>query len=143
MNDLEQVFLGYLSARKLKITPQRRTILKVFLKDDGHLSSEELYEEVKRKDRNIGQATVYRALKLLVDSGLAKSVNFGDGVTRYETIHGRGHHDHIICERCRTSIEAVHPEIERLQEELALKHGFTLTRHKMYLYGLCPKCRGK
>lgn len=143
MNDPVQIFLDYLSSQRLKITPQRRTILKIFLKDDRHLSSEDLYEEVRRKDQSIGQATVYRTLKLLVESGLAKSVNFGDGVTRYESNHGREHHDHIICERCRKSIEAVHPKIEELQAELAAEHGFILTGHKMYLYGICPSCQQK
>jgi Fur family ferric uptake transcriptional regulator len=79
----------------------------------------------------------------LAEAGLAKAVNFGDGVTRYEFCYGLPHHDHLICERCRRNIEVVDDDIERLQEELAKKHGFTLTRHKMYLYGVCPECRDK
>ncbi|MDK2955636.1 MAG: Fur family transcriptional regulator, ferric uptake regulator [Desulfovibrionales bacterium] len=143
MKSAKEVFTIYLSRHGLKITPQRMAILDVFEEEDGHLTSEELYERIKRLDPSIGQATVYRTLKLLAEAGLAKAVNFGDGVTRYEFCYGLTHHDHLICERCRRNIEVVDDDIERLQEELAKKHGFTLTRHKMYLYGVCPECRDK
>ncbi|MGE4504508.1 MAG: transcriptional repressor, partial [Desulfovibrionaceae bacterium] len=113
------------------------------LKVSGHVSSEELYERVKRTDPSIGQATVYRTLKLLEDSGLAEAVDFGDGVARYEPHTEGGHHDHLICEQCGKNVELMDPEIERLQEEAAKRHGFSLSRHKMYLFGLCDDCRAK
>ena len=136
-----QVFQEYLAKNQLKLTPQRMCILDVFLRYRGHMASEELYEQVKKRDPHIGQATVYRTLKLLSGSGLAKEVHFGDGLTRYENTHGEEHHDHLICERCGKNMEVVDPRIEALQEELAARHGFSLTSHRMYLYGLCAECR--
>lgn len=136
------MFQDYLARKRLKMTPQRRVILDVFLEEDEHLSSEELYAKVKKVDPSIGQATVYRTMKLLADAGFAGSVDFNDGVRRYEHKLGQAHHDHLICESCRKNIEVVDPEIERLQEHLARRHGFLLTHHRMYLYGLCPDCRG-
>jgi Fur family ferric uptake transcriptional regulator len=143
MVEAHAVFNDYLDRKRLKMTPQRKLIVDVFLEQGGHLASEELYNVVKQKDRTIGQATVYRTLKLLSDSGIAKEVHFGDGVTRYERSLGEGHHDHIICEACNKTIEVMDEEIERLQEELAAKEGFKLTGHKMYLYGVCGECRTK
>lgn len=139
--DPHRVFSDFLVRRRLKMTPQRRIILDVFLADEGHLASEDLYEKVKTVDNSIGQATVYRTLKLLSESGLAKEVHFGDGLTRYEHQYGHDHHDHLICEACGKNVEVVNDDIERLQEELARQNGFVLTGHKMYLYGLCPACR--
>lgn len=124
----------------MKITPQRQLILDVFLKEEGHPSPEELYLRVKHLDKTIGQSTVYRTLKLLNESGLAREYQFGDGLTRYEPLYGQQHHDHLICERCGTTIEVVDEAIEKLQEELAARHGFQLTAHRMYLYGICPAC---
>ena len=141
MKEPQSVFADFLSRRKLKMTPQRRTILDAFLAAEGHLASEELYELVKRQDKSIGQATVYRTLKLLSESGLAKEVHFGDGVTRYERKYGADHHDHLICERCGVNVEVLDERIEALQVDLARNHGFELTGHKMYLYGICAKCR--
>lgn len=136
-----QVFVSYLQEHRLKITPQRRLILDIFLLEAGHVSSEDLYAKVKRKDASIGQATVYRTLKLLSGCGLAEAVSFGDGVTRYEPRFGVEHHDHLICEGCGRNIEIVDPVIEERQVELAERYGFVLQRHRMDLYGLCPDCR--
>lgn len=136
-----QIFTEYLAAHQLKMTQQRMTILETFLAVTGHVSSEDLYERIKTRDPEIGQATVYRTLKLLADSGLASSLSFGDGVLRYEPVWGREHHDHLICEGCGKNLEIMDERIERLQEELAERYGFTLSHHSMNLYGLCPDCR--
>jgi Fur family ferric uptake transcriptional regulator len=64
-------------------------------------------------------------------------------VTRYEHEYGHEHHDHLICERCRRSIEVVDPRIEELQEKLARDHGFVMTRHKLDMFGICSKCMAK
>lgn len=141
MTDAFSVFNEYVVSKQLKMTPQRRHILEVFLEHGGHLTSEELYAKVKKSFKTIGQATVYRTLKLLSGSGLAKEVDFGDGTTRYEPQLGQGHHDHLICEQCGSNEEILDETIEKLQEDVAARHGFVLTRHKMYLYGICPKCR--
>ncbi|MCJ2163208.1 MULTISPECIES: Fur family transcriptional regulator [unclassified Pseudodesulfovibrio] len=135
------VFAEYLADENLKMTPQRRIILDTLLRQNEHLSSEELYARVKKRDASIGQATVYRTLKLLNDSGLIEALDFADGVTRYELSYGKDHHDHLICERCGKNIEIMDPVIERRQEELAREHGFRLLKHKMYLYGVCADCR--
>ncbi len=137
-----EAFSRYLAENRLKITPQRRLILDIFLAEQGHVSSEELYDKVKRHDGSIGQATVYRTLKLLAGCGLAEVVNF-DGIARYEPNFGAEHHDHLICEGCGRNIEIMDPVIEKRQEELAAKYGFSLSRHRMDLYGLCPDCRKK
>jgi len=143
MKKPQEVFANYLADQNLKMTPQRGLILDTFIKHDDHLSSEELYAKVKRRDKSIGQATVYRTLKLLNDSGLIEPLDFADGVTRYELSYGTSHHDHLICERCGSNIEIFDELIEKRQEELAKELGFSLKRHKMYLYGICPKCRDK
>ncbi|KAB1440279.1 Fur family transcriptional regulator [Pseudodesulfovibrio senegalensis] len=139
----QDVFIDYLADNNLKITPQRRLILETILNQKEHLSSEELYAKVKKKDASVGQATIYRTLKLLVDADIVEPLDFADGVTRYEASYGKEHHDHLICTVCSKNIEIMDPLIERRQEEIAEKHGFKLCSHKMYLYGICEECRNK
>ncbi|NOZ26301.1 MAG: transcriptional repressor [Nitrospirae bacterium] len=139
----KDIFVRFLADRGMRMTNQRGLILDAFLRTEKHLSPEELYGLIRRKDRSIGQATVYRTLKLLSEAGLAREVDFGDGVLRYEHSYGHEHHDHIICERCHRNMEVVDERIEELQERLAKKYGFRLTGHKMYLYGICRECRKK
>ncbi|QJB57458.1 Fur family transcriptional regulator [Pseudodesulfovibrio sp. zrk46] len=143
MKNPQDVFADYLADKNLKMTPQRRLILDTFLKQNAHLSSEELYAKVKKRDKSVGQATVYRTLKLLYESGLIEPLDFADGVTRYELSYGEDHHDHLICERCGKNIEILDPTIEARQEQLAQEHDFKLLRHKMYLYGICSDCQTK
>ena len=138
-----EIFRRFLQAKGLRETPQRELILLEFLGREQHATAEELYDIVKLRDRTIGQATVYRVLKLLCEAGLAREVDFGDGGRRYEHQYGHRHHDHLVCTACRKTIEIVDPEIELLQERLAKNAGFLLRDHEMYLYGLCADCRSK
>lgn len=135
------MFIDYLKKKDLKLTDQRKIILDVFLKTDRHLSVEDLYSIAKKKDQSIGQATVFRTLKLLCGADIAKEVNLGDGKTRYEHKYGHEHHDHLICTRCGRFIEAMDPRIEKLQDHLCKKHGFMPQRHKMQIFGVCKRCR--
>jgi Fur family ferric uptake transcriptional regulator len=141
MQDPMHIFAEYIADNGLKNTPQRRLIVDVFFKAGKHLSTEELYNVIREKDNTVGQATVYRTLKLLCDAGLAKELNFGETTARYEPIEDDSHHDHLICTVCGKNQEVMDTEIERLQDELARRYGFTLTAHRMILYGVCSECR--
>lgn len=141
MHDPVNIFGEYISRNGLKNTPQRRVIVEVFFKQGKHLTTEELYNVVRETDANIGQATVYRTLKLLCEAGLAKEQHFGESTARYEPIEDDSHHDHLICTACGKNIEVIDEDIERLQEDLAKRHGFSLTSHRMILFGVCAGCR--
>ena len=136
-----QVFVDYLRKKHLKLTDQRNAILNIFLKTERHLSVDDLYDIVRKKDSSIGHATVFRTLKLLSEAGIAKEVNLGDGKTRYEHKYDHEHHDHLVCLECGKFIEAVDSKIERLQEKLCKRHGFVPQQHKMEIFGICKKCR--
>lgn len=143
MNEEKRVLDKFLDKKGLRGTPQRDLILDEFLKREQHTTAEELYDIVKQRDRTTGQATVYRTLKLFCKAGLAREVDFGDGVMRYEHLYRHAHHDHLVCQGCGKTVEVVDTVIEELQHRLSAQYGFQLTGHEMYLYGLCEKCRGK
>jgi Fur family ferric uptake transcriptional regulator len=134
---------GYITEHGLKNTPQRRRIAEVFFRSGKHLSTEELYDMVRGPEYGIGQATVYRTLKLLCRAGLAKEHHFGDHTARYEPLDETAHHDHLICTGCGKNVEIVDDDIERHQELVAARNGFLLTSHRMVLYGLCGECADK
>ncbi len=143
MNEEQNIFHKYLEKHDLRDTLQRELILQIFLRREGHISAEQLYDLVKKRDPSIGQATVYRALKLLIEAGLAREIDFGDGVIRYEHKYNHPHHDHLICRGCGKTLEVVDSVIEKLQKRVAESYGFELTDHEMYLYGYCENCRQK
>lgn len=133
-------FKEHLRRQHLKSTAQRDTIAKVFLETQRHISVEELYNEVRRRNPRIGYATVYRTMKLLKECGVAAERHFRDGEARYESAQKR-HHDHLICESCGKIVEFEEPRIEALQEGVAKRMGFRFTGHKMELYGRCRDCQ--
>jgi Fur family ferric uptake transcriptional regulator len=134
------VLENYISQNNLKITKQRRTVLKAFLECKTHISVEELYNNVLKTEPKVGLATVYRTLALLTKSGLALEMDFGDGQKRYESTHNIVHHDHMVCTECGKIIEFNHPLIEKFQEEVAKENGFKITSHKLDLFGYCQDC---
>jgi Fur family ferric uptake transcriptional regulator len=138
---LKERWKAYLGAKKLNTTNQREAIVDQFLKTPDHISIEELLARVRKRHSRVGYATVYRTLKLLVDSGLAIERHFGDGQSRYEVVGD--HHDHLICASCGLILEFEDDEIETLQDKIAHRlGGFTVVRHRHELYALCPKARG-
>lgn len=134
-------FRDYLLTRGLKSTRQRELILEEFLRAGAHLSTEDLYLRLRRKNPRIGYATVHRALKLFAECGIAEQRHFGDGQARYEASDQNQHHDHLICVSCGRIVEFEDPRIEKLQEEVAGEHGFCIQRHRLELYGFCTACR--
>lgn len=131
----------YMMRHGLRSTEQRRLVTEMFFTSEGHLSIEDLLEQVREAEPKIGYATVYRTLKLLKECGLAWERHFGDGVSRYEVAWEDEHHDHLICLDCEKIVEFEDRKIEALQEKVASRYGFKLVRHKLELYGICKECQ--
>lgn len=140
MREAEDIFHAHLRKVGLKHTAQRDTILRTFVETRDHLSTDELFRLVKKKDAGIGFTTVYRTLKLLTECGLASEVAFHDGVMRYEHQFYRRSHHHMVCTNCGSSVEFFSPEIEKVETEVGRKHHYRTTRHSFQIFGLCENC---
>jgi Fur family ferric uptake transcriptional regulator len=136
------VWRTFASERGLNESRARDAVVETFLSTSEHVDLQTLFESSRKRHPGVSFATVYRTMKLLDDAGLAHARHFGDGKgTLYEVAVGREHHDHLICDGCGRIVEFVNDELERLQEAVAAGHGFTLSRHRHELYGLCATCR--
>ena len=118
----------------LKVTHPRMRILQIF-EEDGvrHLSAEDIYRKLIGYQEDIGLATVYRVLTQFEAAGIVVKHNFEGGQAVYELDRGK-HHDHMIDVDSGKVIEFVSEEIERLQHEIAAKHGYVLEDHSLVLY---------
>jgi Fur family ferric uptake transcriptional regulator len=141
LDDLKQV----LKDKGMKYTEQRAIILQLLLSLDDHLNAEDLHDVIKKTypEQNIGIATIYRTLNFLEEVNLISSISFGKDGKKYESIHQDEHHDHIICTECGKIVEFFDDSIEKRQEEIAIKNGFTITDHTMQLYGVCNICQNR
>ena len=112
----------------------------VFLSDD-HPSVEGIRRALKERGERVGTATVYRTLEVLVESGLVREHDFGEGFKRYEPMPGQAHHEHLICERCGRVVEFQNEPLERMLPIIADEHRFQHLRHRIEIYGICRDCR--
>ena len=140
MKKPEELFIDYLARKRLKNTSQRMIILKAFLRQKSHLSTEDFYLQLRKKHPGIGYATVHRTLKLFAECGIASERNFGDGQMRFEVGLGVEHHDHLVCTRCGQILEFENQQIEQLQIDVARTHNFIIEDHRLELYGICSTC---
>ena len=67
----------------------------------------------------IGRATVYRTLQWMVEAGIARKVDFGEGRSRFEPSYRHPRHFHLICTTCHSSSEFLSSDVESLMEEIA------------------------
>lgn len=134
---------SYMAEQGLRSTGQRRLIVERFFGVTGHVTIDELLEQVRKEDSGIGYATVYRTMKMLSAGGIANEHKFTDGMTRYELADEEVHHDHLICMQCGRIQEFEEPLIEELQERVAKQYKFRIVEHKHELYGVCAECSAK
>jgi Fur family transcriptional regulator, ferric uptake regulator len=118
----------------LKVTHPRMRILQIF-EEDGvrHLTAEDVYKKLLGHQEDIGLATVYRVLTQFEAAGILSKHNFEGGQAVYELDRGQ-HHDHMIDVDSGKVIEFVSEEIERLQREIAARHGYEIQDHSLVLY---------
>ena len=136
-----ELFHAYLRQNGLKKTYQKDLILETFLSAEGHLSVDDIYALVKKKDKRVGVVTVFRTLKSLTACGIAREVNLGDGVTRFEHNYQHPSHHHIVCVECHKTIEYACPALDRIQDEIIQKYRFQPLHHRFQTYGFCEDCR--
>ncbi|MFN3844128.1 MAG: ferric iron uptake transcriptional regulator [Rehaibacterium terrae] len=118
----------------LKVTHPRMRILEILENSSPrHKTAEDIYRELIEQGEDIGLATVYRVLTQFEAAGLVIKHNFEGGQAVYELDRGK-HHDHMVCVETGKVIEFVSEEIERLQHQIAEKHGYVIEDHSLVLY---------
>lgn len=129
----------FLSKKGLKGTLQRNLIMDAFLDLDSPIDIDGLYLILRARHPSIGHATVYRALRLLAESGIAREIHFGDGITRYQAALGK-RHDYLLCSDCGAVTEFENSSVEDCQVQIAQKLGFRIQSLKIELKGICSRC---
>jgi Fur family ferric uptake transcriptional regulator len=136
-------FRRYLRDHRQPVTRQRELIAETVFFSEDHLSVEAVQRRLKDKGVRVGTATIYRALDVLVDSGLVKAHDFGEGFKRYEPMTGQGRHEHLICVKCGKVLEFSNEQLERMLPIIADEHLFQHQRHRVEVFGVCQDCQGR
>ena len=133
-------FVDSLRPAGSKRSSKRDRIVDVFLRQEGHLTADDLVDLIRKEDQRISRATVYRTLAWMEAAGIARKVDFGEGRFRYEHSYRHPRHFHLICKNCNQSMEFLSSDIEQLIEEVAEARSFALSHAVVQLYGTCESC---
>ncbi|MBD8524513.1 ferric iron uptake transcriptional regulator [Pseudomarimonas arenosa] len=118
----------------LKVTHPRMRVLEILeTSSPRHMTAEDIYRQLLESQDDIGLATVYRVLTQFEAAGLVMKHNFEGGQAVFELDRGK-HHDHMVDVDTGKVIEFVSDEIERLQHQIAEKHGYQIEDHSLVLY---------
>ena len=144
----EEKVKDLLREKGLKVTSQRLMVLNILsAHGDEHLTVEEIYDLAKEESPEIGLATKYRTVQVLLELHVIEKVTFDDGFARYELNGeetGSGHrHHHAICTQCGKVYSLETDLLDTLEKQVFESLGFEVTDHEVKLYGLCSACRRK
>lgn len=144
----QDLFKRLLREKGLKVTSRRMLVLEIMAEHPGeHLTAEEIFDLARHSYPEIGLATVYRTLQVLVDLRIIDKISLDDGSARYELGQelgsSRHHHHHAICMGCKTVFSLEEDLLDNLEQSLLERLGFTVTDHKVKLYGYCRACKIK
>jgi Fur family ferric uptake transcriptional regulator len=106
------------------------------------LTAQEIFDSLRAEGRQVGIASVYRALDELTGEGFVQRVELGEGTARYEPIHAGGahHHHHLVCGGCGKVEAFADDELERALSKVERRTGFSVAGHDVVLRGACGEC---
>jgi Fur family ferric uptake transcriptional regulator len=135
-----EAFRLFLKKRGYRVTKEREAIAKSILENHDHFDVDELFLSL-RVNSPISKASIYRAIPLLIESGILAEVYLENGHMHYERAFGREHHSHLRCLNCRCIIEFSAPELIVLEKKICAQENFKSEGHKFEIWGLCSTCQ--
>lgn len=125
-------------------TRGQRTVLDALQDKDHLLSAQEIYSQLRDTPQEVGLATVYRALEMLLARGQVQAVSVGDQQTYYQikSNHRHGSH-HLICTHCKRVIALPACPVRELESQLSQQHRFSIDYHVLDFFGLCQACANR
>lgn len=149
MSISQEKFKQMLKEKGLKVTNQRLLVLEVLAcHKDRHMTVEDIYDLVKKDYPDIGLATIYRTVQLLLEMQLVDRINLDDGCVRYEigegiSAEGKHHHHHLICRTCGKVQPFKDDWLDELERHIEEEAGFHVLDHELKFYGQCRECLKK
>lgn len=134
--------MEFLEGKNLRLTSQRQAIIDTVFSTEEHFTAEQLLDWSRQRDKSVSRATVYRTLPLLTESGLVREMDFGKDHTYYDPNYAdHPHHSHIICNDCDKIVEFESGKIEKLEDEISHKLGFTVKTQRLQITGSCEELK--
>ena len=122
-------------------TAARYAIVQMLVDAKGHVTADELAEDVQKRFPSVNISTVYRTLDTLEDLGIVDHVHLGHGRAVYHLSHHD--HQHLYCEDCERVVELPAPKLRSFLSMVDREYGFEVDQRHFAIVGRCKKCRGR
>jgi Fur family zinc uptake transcriptional regulator len=126
-----------MSRKGLRVTEQRRTMVRLFGSATGYLTPKEVYEHMQRSYPGLSFDTVYRNLRLLLDMDVVEQILFEDGVKFKLRCEEQHHHHHMICLQCEKTLPIHFCPMTGTD----VPGDFQVVKHKFEVFGYCGDCK--
>jgi Fur family ferric uptake transcriptional regulator len=130
---------GLLRERGLRWTPQRRAVLEVLSRTEGHVSGADLVERCRAIDPATTPSTVYRTLDVLEGLGIVRHGHGPDGREAYHVLPD-DEHGHLHCRSCGASWNLDAEELRSFVDDVRERRGFVVDVSHVTVVGLCRSC---
>ena len=122
----------------IRITPQRQEMILILKNSQEHVTADEIYKKLVKQFPSVSIATVYNNLKLFVNIGFVKELQFGEGLSKFEWLEKD--HYHIICSDCGKIEDFYYPQLKEVESFAKDLTKFNIKKHHLLFYGLCKNC---
>lgn len=123
----------------LRLTVQRRAILRAALQRTDHPSADEVFEQLRGDLPGLSRTTVYRVLDTLVRVGVIRPLHHTGMPARFDRTTRR--HHHLTCVRCHKIVDIDASELDALPHPEQIPEGFKIEDYSVQFFGLCGDCR--
>lgn len=131
---------NFLASKGLRQTKQREVVIEAAFATDEHISADDLIERVRKIDRSVSRATVYRTLALLVESALLREIDLGRDQTYYDpNFLEKPQHNHLICMDCDRVVEFEDEHIALLEDCITRRLGFSPATKSIRIEANCDE----
>lgn len=118
----------------------RNAVLKLLQDANEPVTADYIYDELRKTNPSVSLSTVYRILESLTSSNITvKLLIMNDNKARYE-IRNFKHVHHLICKSCNKLIPIDCCPIKWFENKQWEDTGFTVTGHRLEIYGICSEC---
>ena len=129
-----------LKEKGYRLTPQRLMVLEALHEAEGHISAPDICHRVRAKYPWVNKSTIYRTLELLKELDLVTETELGGDKLYYHQAE-KGHHHHLICQKCGKEVEIEEDVFASLESTLSKKYGFAADLKHLAIHGHCLKCQ--
>lgn len=129
-----------LTRKGCRFTKSRKAVVDMLEKAEVPITAEDIYISIKDQGAAANLSTVYRTLELMESKGLVEKVLLNDGKARYK-LTGDGHKHLLVCTNCHKTIALNVCPLIALEKDIGEKTQYSITGHRLEIYGVCPECK--